>query len=99
MSRWRTTIYISHAGPRSLVNVNINSEDTCGTGWDRLAVAGGFFPVFPTDGLGKGSPLFTAGWEWDGNVGSHLVDKTGWESAIYWWDGTGRDEGAGREIG
>ena len=45
------------------------------------------FWVFPRDGTGKGSRLLTAGWEWDGKVGSHLVDGTGSEYTISWRDG------------
>lgn len=28
--------------------------------------------------MGKGSSLFTAGWEWDVKAGSQLVDGEGW---------------------
>ena len=35
----------------------------------------------------KGSRLLTAGREWDGKAGSHLVDGTGRESTISWRDG------------
>ena len=49
--------------------------------------------------MGKGSRLFTAGWGRDGKVGSRFVDGTEWEYTISWWDGTGRDREAGREIG
>ena len=31
--------------------------------------------------------LFTAGWEWDGKVGSHLVDGMERDYTISWWDG------------
>ena len=55
------------------------------------------FGVFPRDGMGKGSRLLTAGWEWDGKVGSHSVDGTGWEYTISCRDGTGQDHGTGRE--
>lgn len=30
--------------------------------------------LFPGDGIGERSRLFTAGWEWDGNVRSVVVD-------------------------
>ena len=56
-----------------------------------------FFWVFPRDGTGKCFRLFTAGWEWDGKVGSHLVDETGRDYTIFWWDGAGRNRGKGRE--
>ena len=55
------------------------------------SATGGKKRVFPRDGMGKCSRLFTAGWEWDGNVGSHLADGTGR------YRGTGR--GYSREIG
>ena len=47
--------------------------------------------------MGKCFRLLTAGWEWDGKVGSHLVDGTGRDYTICWWDGSGRDRGMGRE--
>ena len=57
-----------------------------------LSAAGGKKKrVFPRDGMGKGFRLFTTGWEWDGKVGSHLVDGTGRDYTISWWDRTGRD--------
>ena len=56
-----------------------------------------FLGVFPSDGMGKGTRLLTAGREWDGKARSRLVDGTGPESTIYWRDGTGRDHGTGRE--
>ena len=49
------------------------------------------FWVFSRDGMGKCFRLLTAGWEWDGKVGSHLVDGTGRDYTISWWDRTGRD--------
>ena len=58
-----------------------------GTVWDRLARRrweknkG----IFLRDGMGKGSCLFTAGWEWDGKVGSHLVDGMGRDSRRFFW--------------
>ena len=45
------------------------------------------FWVFPRDGMGKCFRLFAAGWEWDGKVGSHLVDGTGQDHTTSWWDG------------
>ena len=45
----------------------------------------------------KGSGLLTAGREWDGKAGSHLVDGTGRESTTFWRDETGRDHETGRE--
>ena len=45
----------------------------------------------------KGFRLFTAEWESDRKVGSHLVDGTGRDYTICWWDGSGRDRGMGRE--
>ena len=53
--------------------------------------------VVPRDGMGKASHLFTAGWELDGKVGSHLDDWTGWEYTISWWDGIG--EWVGKSVG
>lgn len=60
----------------------------------------------------KNSILFTAGWAWDGKVGSHLVDEMGREYTICWryvrlrFSGMERDgkravnrSGKGREIG
>ena len=48
--------------------------------------------------MGKDFRLFSAGWEWDGKVGSHLVDGTGRDYTIF-VGGTGRDRGTGREYG
>ena len=62
------------------------------TGWERFARRKRkMFRVFPRDSMGKGSRLFTAGWEWDGKVGSHLVDGTGQDGATRFHGGTGRD--------
>ena len=47
--------------------------------------------------MGIGSRVFTTGWEWDGKVGSHLVDGTGRDYTICLWYETGRDRGTGRE--
>ena len=60
-----------------------------------------FVGVFPWDDMGKASRLLIAGQEWDGKLGSHLVDGTGWECTISWRDGTGSRNGSetGREIG
>ena len=41
--------------------------------------------------MGKCSRLFTAGREWDGKVGNHLVDGIGREDTILWRYGTGRE--------
>ena len=60
------------------------------TGWERFARRKRkMFRVFPRDSMGKGSRLFTAGWEWDGKVGSHVVDGIGrWEATwLTGWDG------------
>ena len=57
-----------------------------GTGWKRFARRRRiFFLVFPRDGMGIVFRLFSPGWEWDGKVGSRLVN------------GTGRNRGTGRE--
>ena len=55
------------------------------------------FWVFRSDGIGKRPVLLTAGREWDGKAGSHLVDGTGREPRIFWWDGMGRNHGTGQE--
>ena len=55
---------------------------------------------FPERRYGEMFPfVLFAGWEWDGKVVSHLVDGTGREYTISWWDGTDRDQRTGREIG
>ena len=41
--------------------------------------------------MGKCSRLLTAGREWDGKVGNHLVDGIGREDTILWRYGTGRE--------
>ena len=53
--------------------------------------------VFPRDGMGKVSRLFTVRWKLDGKVGSHLVDGMGWDYKISWWDGTERKTVPGRQ--
>ena len=77
------------------------SRDTSGTGWERFARRRRKKKqrVFPRDGTGKGFGLFTAGRERDGKVGSHLVDRTGRDYTISWWDGTdGTGSGNGSGI-
>ena len=51
--------------------------------------------------MGKCFRLFTAGWEWDGNVGSHLVNGTGRDYTISWRDGIGERIGniVGKSVG
>ena len=69
-----------------------------GTGWERFSRRRRTcFVGLPVGRCGKGFRLFTAGWEWDGNVGSHLVDGTRRDHTISRWDGTGRDRGTSRE--
>ena len=60
------------------------------------SATGGKKRVFPRDGMGKCSRLFTAGWEWDGKVGSHFVEGMEREYTIS-WDGTGRETMPRRE--
>ena len=55
-----------------------------------------YFWAFPRDGTGKCSRLSTTGWEWDGNVGSHLFDGMGRDYTTSWWNETGRETIPGR---
>ena len=40
--------------------------------------------------MAKSLRLFYEGWEWDGKVGSHLVDGIGRKNTIFWRYGKGR---------
>ena len=62
-----------------------------GTGWDGLARR-----RWPFRGSSR---LFAAVWEWDGKVGNHLFDGTGWECMISGSDRAGRDRRTGRKNG
>ena len=57
--------------------------------------------VFPSDGMGKGCRLLTAGREWDGKAGSHWVDGTGRDGSPRYLGGTRswNGSGTGQEIG
>ena len=50
---------------------------------------GGNFGDLREGRYGKRFSFDSAVWQWGGKVGNLLVDGTGWEYAIYWWDEIG----------